>query len=361
VPLYDLAIYAPGAATRYLHNAPAVGGAELQMMMLARALAARGLRVAHVLDEAEGLPKCRWGVDLVVQRPPAPGGDRFDRIRRVSQALTAADAGVYLQRSAGLVTGIVGAYARLRRRRFVYSTSSPLDLLGGLPLLPQEALGFQLGVQLADAVVVQTHDQAESARRRRGVVRIPSFCDPAPDMPTKRDFFLWVGRPAAYKRPSAFVDLAQDVPEARFVMVGVPASATSLGSAAHGREKSPPNLQILSPLPPDEVLPLYHRAIAVVNTSEFEGFPNSFMEGWARGALALSLHADPDAVITTHRLGAVAQGSRVALASAARTMWHERDEPDQRRMAAVTYVREHHSPAVVGERWFDLVTSLNRR
>ena len=178
LPRYDLAIYAPGAAPLYLKDSPAVGGAERQMMMLARALAALGLRVCHVVENLPGLPPSgtasTWSSS-------GHGHHRDARPFRVLalESLRRADASVYIQRSAGLVTGVVGLYSRLRRRGFIYSTSSSLDLLADRIFRARDNCLLRLGLRLADVIVVQTRDQRAAANRFRHVVRIPSFCEPA--------------------------------------------------------------------------------------------------------------------------------------------------------------------------------------
>jgi glycosyltransferase involved in cell wall biosynthesis len=352
---YDVAIYAPGSAQVYVEGAAAAGGAERQMMLLARELARRGLRVCHVVEHVDAVDTDQDGVRLVIQRPEVPRMLPGGMIGRTWDALKRADAEIYLQRSVGFATFLVGAFARLHRRGFIYSASSSLDLAYRVPASKVEMAGFRLGLPLADIVVVQSHEQAANAPRRPPVVRIPSFCEPQPQSDEPRDLFLWVGRPAPYKNPIAFAELARDVPDAQFVMVGVEASSLETTS------ELPPNLTVIPPLPRSELSPYYRRAIAVVNTSEFEGFPNTFMEGWAHGALALSLNVDPDDVIPQHGLGKVAHGSHAALVSAAKAMWSSRDRLAAARGRAVHYVSEHHAPKFVGERWYELIEELRSR
>src|SRR5439155_5978297 len=128
-----------------------------------------------------------------------------------------------------------------------------------------------------------------------------------------------------YKKPLAFVELARSLPEAKFWMVGVPVPgheklATEVAEAA----ATVPNLELVAPRPRQELLELTERAVAVVNTADFEGMPNIFLEGWTRGVPALSLTHDPDGVIERHRLGAFARGSHERLAVHAALLWKER-------------------------------------
>jgi len=53
---------------------------------------------------------------------------------------------------------------------------------------------------------------------------------------------------------------------------------------------------------------LYDRAQVLVNTSDVEGFPNSYLQAWIRGVPVVTL-LDPDNVIQREGLGAVARSS----------------------------------------------------
>jgi hypothetical protein len=115
--------------------------------------------------------------------------------------------------------------------------------------------------------------------------------------------------------------------------------------------RSLPNLEILPSRPRAELMELVDRAVAIVNTSDHEGMPNTFLEGWARGVPALSLAYDPDGVIVRRRLGACAGGSPAGLAAAARQMWKTRLAEGDLADRCRTYVAERHAPDPVAERW----------
>ena len=95
------------------------------------------------------------------------------------------------------------------------------------------------------------------------------------------------------------------------------------------------------------------RAVAVVNTAEFEGMPNIFLESWARGVPALALRHDPDGVIECHRLGAFARGSMVLLSEGAAKLWETRFEQRDLEARCRAYIESHHSSEAVASAWVD--------
>ncbi|MCA1656367.1 MAG: glycosyltransferase, partial [Actinobacteria bacterium] len=119
------------------------------------------------------------------------------------------------------------------------------------------------------------------------------------------------------------------------------------------------NVCLAPPRPRDELIALYARAVAVVNTSGFEGFPNTFMEAWACGVPVLSLSVDPDGVIERHGLGGVAHGSLERLAELGRSYWMRRGGLEAG-AAGKEYIRRAHDPRRIGDAWLDLVRGLLR-
>ena len=100
---------------------------------------------------------------------------------------------------------------------------------------------------------------------------------------------------------------------------------------------------------------LVDRAVAMVNTGDFEGMPNIFLEGWARGVPALALTHDPDNVIERHKLGAFARGSPEQLIDSARRLWEERGNQADVASRCRRYILEHHSSENVSVQWQEVL------
>jgi glycosyltransferase involved in cell wall biosynthesis len=331
------------------------------MHCLAVSLAARGMRVRHIVFDDHSLPRRSQGVELIRQQPMHAGDGLHRRVRYVVDALARADGAVYVQRSAGSETGVVGLYARSRGRQFILSTSWDGDLSLATPISRLARVSYRVGRRLATVVVVQTESQLAEAR---SLVDVPvhlirSFAEPASELSHQREAFLWVGRIAEYKDPLSYLELAERLPDARFWMVATDGGPrTLLSIQLRERAERLPNLQLLEPRPREELFDLYRRTLAVVNTSTVEGFPNTLLEGWSCGAAALSLRLDPDGVIARYGLGATAGGSIDTLETQARELWASAERLDAIAANARRYLREVHSAAVVGAQWAELIATL---
>ena len=354
----DVLFYVPNVAPLLVDAELPAGGAETQMVVVGRELARRGLRVAFVVY-ADDLPESIDGLDLIVQRPnrvEVAGLRSVEAFLRTLVTVVRGNAPVVVHRSRSAVTGLVGLAARITRRRFVYSSSNVVDFdFQRVESSARRVRLFRLGIRLAHQVVVQTPEQVALSRERfeRDSVLIRSVAEPAAPRSGTPAAFLWIGRLTGQKRPHAYLDLAAALPEARFRMVGVPSvpEGPRLAQEVAERARSLENVELVAPRPRRELGPLYDDAIAVVNTAEFEGMPNVFLEGWARGVPALALHYDPDGTIVREGLGAFADGDPVLLAKLARSLSAERDGQQELASRCVAYVRRHHSLDAAVQAW----------
>lgn len=365
----DVAFYVPnvGKLLATAEVGPA-GGAETQAIALAKALAARGLRVAMIAyGRPDGLPATVAGTRIVARPPYRKRGlivGKAAETWHISRSLRQTPAHTVVTRCAGVQVGLIAVFARLFRRRFVYAVAATAELeANGLKdLLPRrhDRALYRLGLRLADAVVVQTEEQAELFRLATGreASLIKSIVEtPEADEDEERSAFLWVGRFADYKRPMEYVELARALPDAKFWMVAVPRSGAGeeLERAVRSAAERVPNLEVLPPRPHAALCQLIDRAVACVNTSDFEGMPNVLLEGWARGVPALALAHDPGGVIEGHGLGRFAAGSFPDLVAATRHQWEQRRDGRELAARCRSYVAAHHSSQVIVDRWLEVL------
>jgi glycosyltransferase involved in cell wall biosynthesis len=363
---HDVAIYAPFAAQQYERGGRQGGGAERQTCLLAQALSAGGLRVAHIVNPVKD-PVAPPNPNLaLVQRDAYGGGGRFGMIHeaaRIWRVLSSADARVYIMRTGSPALGVVAAFCRLRRRRLIFASSTDADftLVGFRQRIRSSA--YRGGMRYTDAVVVQTAEQlrlvAAAFPRIPRKAHIPSFAEPMRPAQRPGEAFLWIGRVVDYKRPLRYVELARALPEARFWMVATRLRKSSdLYDELLRQAAEVPNLEILGTRPHDELMGLVAQAVAIVSTSHQEGMPNIFLEGWACGVPALTLDFDPDDTIASRGIGIAAAGSWERFVGGARALWKVRGRDSEMARASRAYIEEVHGIASVGGRWSSLVAEL---
>jgi glycosyltransferase involved in cell wall biosynthesis len=260
-----------------------------------------------------------------------------------------------VQRNAGPTTAVAAFVARVSGARFVYSSANVVDFDLGRVERAYNVWLFEWGLRAAAEVVVQTDEQADLCRARfgRDPVVIRSIAERAEPRSGAPEAFLWVGRMARYKRLDVYLELAAALPEASFWVVASPSGdeQPEMRERLERAAAELPNLTVLAPRPRAELAALIERAVAVVNTSQYEGMPNVFLEGWTRGVPALAYSHDPDGVVAAHGLGAFADGSPERLLELAREQWDTRNDQTTVAQRCIDYVHEHHDIDVVAERW----------
>ena len=281
---------------------PVMGGAELQQTLIATELARRGFPVSmisHDYGQEEGAV-----VDGVkVHKMYAPdAGIRvvrfvYPRLTSLWQALKRADADIYYQRTAACATGFLAAFCRANDRRSIFAGASDVDFMPGMESITyaRDRWIFAYGVRNVDAIFAQNPCQQENVRKNYGreAVLIPN-CYRAPDGMGRgrRDgYVLWVANVRAQKRPEFLIEIARRLPQHRFVVVGGSDSdrkSLEYANAIRARLAELPNVQVNKFVPFHEAERIFDGARVVLNTSTYEGFPNTFLQAWARGIPTVS-------------------------------------------------------------------------
>jgi glycosyltransferase involved in cell wall biosynthesis len=366
---HDVVFYTPRIGS-VLTGGPSLppGGAETQILMLAKALVERGLRVAIIVYGSKSeLPASVDGVALITRPPYRKRGAIVGKVVEmwhVWMSLARARSRTVVNRCSGMELGLIAVYTKLTGRRLVFSTASVVDFeCNRLMAKLSGRLLYELGVRWTDAIVVQTQEQVELCQSTfaRSSTLIKSMSERVPRQTVEPEAFLWVGRLVSYKQPLRYLELARALPDIPFWMVGVPVPHTAcdreLAERAMAIAADTPNLTMLPPRSHAEIGELMARAVASVNTADFEGMPNVLLEAWSRGVPALVLTHDPGGVVRTHGLGDFAEGSMDRLVALAAEQWANRSARTQLAERCRDYMATHHDPAVVAGQWVQIISA----
>ena len=279
---------------------PLIGGAELQMVLIARLLARRGWRISMVcLNYGQADRVMIDGVQVLRGYEPNAGLPviRFvwPRLVETWRCMKRADADIYYQQTAGMLTGVMAKFCMLHGKRSIYASASNPDLARNTPRIQyaRDRWIYEYGLRNVDRIFVQNMEQARlSLENFARTAHIVPNCYDIPDyanLHTNPEYVLWVSTIRGVKQPHKFLDLASALPQQKFVMVGGPDPLEmELYDSVRARAASLDNLKFEGFVPFDEVEKIFDRAAVFVNTSESEGVPNAFLQAWARGVPTVS-------------------------------------------------------------------------
>lgn len=265
-------------------------------------------------------------------------------------------ADLYVTRCAAAQVGYMQIACRLLGRPFVYMAAHEIDVSGEYARAhPKEGALYERGLRRADAVVCQHAGQADMVRSRyrrdAQVIRSISPQAVRSGGAAARRTILWMARVDAWKQPDLFVRLAGRLPDESFVMVAPPSQAdpdnlTRLQEWA-GRL---PNLRLFEQIPFEDTAALFEDAKVFVNTSRWEGFPNTFLQAAACGTPIVSWAVNPEGLLERHRFGLCANGDEAKLEALVRSLCADEARRNEMGERGRQYVRDHHDPvAVVGQ------------
>ena len=165
-------------------------------------------------------------------------------------------------------------------------------------------------IRNASKIICQTKYQnmlIQSNYGRSCNLVLPNF-QPIPENTIKKNpptKIVWIANFKPLKEPELFIELAghfQNKHNVKFIMIGRPASGGWQRDLSVKMNRLP-NLEYLGELSVHEVNKILSESHIFVNTSQYEGFPNTYIQAWMRKVPVVALNSDPDDMIKTKGIG----------------------------------------------------------
>ena len=295
-----------------------IGGAELQQLYIGKGLLQQGIEIHYIIVDYDGKQTAEtkdFQIHKTFRFQDGIPGLRFfyPRLIKIWNALKRADADIYYVRSAGFLLGVVAYFCHQHNRKVIYAGAHDTDFIPENHIIRfrRDILLYHYGIRHCDKLIVQSDVQKKLLFKHFGlrgeIIRNISL-DPLAEIdPDNQKYILWVSTIRPWKRPERFIDLANAFPREQFVMIGGKdvLNAKLYDFIAQKCHKTQ-NIQFMGFQPLERVESWFDKCKLFVNTSECEGFPNTFLQAWRRGIPVLS-YVDPDDVITNYGLGLAAK------------------------------------------------------
>lgn len=340
-----------------------IGGAELQLALLARAMADHAIPVT--VFDPEMNCNLQLGPFLTVNSLPGwYQGFRAlrvftTRIPRLLNSLTAVGAGLYCTRGLSFLSLVVLLAARRSNARYALAMAADTEVedfrarwnrsyKGDHSLwrflstaLPNE-IALPILKRCADVLFVQNDYQFRRAiSSGRQVIRLNNLIDDtvfsiSPSV-SRKDVVI-VGALSARKSLDYLVPVVKELQHIKFNFIG--RVEDPAGDSVRRELSILQNVVLHGQMGRVQTLQAMAAAKVLVNTSLAEGFPNTFLEAWVLGTPVISLFVDPGGVIEANRLGYVCQGNLERFRSLIRQASYDIDLDHCRQ-----YVLTNHSAA----------------
>ncbi len=203
---------------------------------------------------------------------------------------------------------------QIKNIRLVFFSASDSDFILGKEIVGGSSFNrtlYQKSIQYIDYFVTQNTEQFSSLKHNYGKdsLVLSNIWIPSTFQSSEKNYdAVWVANLRPLKRAEWFVELAKHLPHYRFAIVGGSLKKDyyefieKIASEVN-------NLSLLGAKPFQEVNDLLSQSRILVCTSEFEGFPNTFLQAWAQSIPVIST-VNPSKLLTTNHLGCFVESQK---------------------------------------------------
>jgi len=297
-----------------------MGGAEYQASILVDNLIKRNKYTIYCLSRQVNVnfrPSKYKIVKIGTDKGISRYGYYFDTIKVLS-VLNLIDPDIIYQKVGCAYTGIAAYYSQYKPAKMIWQIESDIDVTPfesgirrNIVFTYIEKKMLEYGIKRADSIVALTNNQNEMLENhynRTATAVIPIFHPPPREKSNKCGpvRIIWVANIKPLKRPELFVMLArelQGLESAEFIMIGQPSSDRKFMHNLSEQMSDLRNFKYLGGCTQKQVNEIMSKSHIFVNTSIYEGFPNTFIQAWMRRLPVVSINANPDNTLHKHSLG----------------------------------------------------------
>lgn len=288
------------------------GGAELQMFLLANELSKNNeFEIIFLVGDYKQQKTTLYNNIKLIKTFNTPQSEPF--FKKIIKAfkllfiLRKNKPDIVITTAASSIPGIVSFYKKIYKIKHIHRTAHVQDV--NKDWISKNGLSGKLynyGLSNASIILTQNNDHKKRLNEThslKSTVLKNGFDVKTPKILNKKHL-LWVGRFEDWKNPNLFIDLALRLPNYNFVMI-CPYNSNNKKKwhELEFKAKQISNIMLIEHVPFSEIQLYFDEAVAFVNTSSSEGFPNTFLQAAQGKTPIISLNVNPDNFIDTYNCG----------------------------------------------------------
>jgi glycosyltransferase involved in cell wall biosynthesis len=299
------------------------GGAELQVYYLARELAFRGWQVNYIREQYkfdfdnkdyEGIKLHTIYIPKILAHPKLLFAKQVLRRIQLYFHLKQLNPSIIYMRADESYLPLVNSIINKNKTNLVWACSHDDKLKPNHWSNKYGSVTKKLilrALNNANLILLQTEFQKQLLSENFGLngnILYNSHPIPLEVNLTRQDIVLWVGRLHNRKFPERFLNIVRKMKSnsnIKFIMIGKRLDSR-FDDIINSTIKENLNFQYYGESEQEFILELLNKVKILVNTSDSEGFSNTFIEAWLRGVPVITLKGvNPDDLITKNNVGFV--------------------------------------------------------
>ena len=269
---------------------------------------------------------------------------------------------IVIQRTASPSTGLCAFYCKLFRKKFIYSISNKPEVNGKAE---KGVLGkfYKYGLNNATIIIAQNNNQIfeleKYKKRKIGNIKvIKSGYNIIKKDNIEKKNILWVSRAIKWKRAEIFLKLAQKMPNKDFIIICNQANNNIYWNTISDNAFKIHNLKFLDFIPFHKIDRYFLEAKIFINTSVYEGFPNTFIQAFMNKTPVISLNVNPDEILTKNKIGIFCHDDLKKMEFSINQLFENKELYDSYSKNAFNYVKNNHDIKIISKKWFELIEKI---
>ncbi len=272
---------------------------------------------------------------------------------------------VIIQRTSGILVFILSIYSKLFRKKFIFSVASEKDINETF-LKNIEGKLYKLGLKLSDLIILQNMNQKKAVKKlnlKLGKLKLIKSGHEIKNHNSikEKEYILWVGSCIRIKNPELFLKLAKEFPREEFKIICSEYQGSSVlqkWKEIQKKSKEIQNLRYIKRVPFDKIDQYFKYSKIFINTSIYEGFPNTFIQALKFGTPIVSLNVNPDNFLIKNKCGFYCENNFSKMIEYVRILLNNKNLYQEYSENAFYYVKKNHNIEKAAEKWKKAILSL---
>ena len=274
---------------------------------------------------------------------------------------------IIIQRAVSITTGLAAIYCKIFNKKFLYSIANKPDVEDSTKKGFTYKI-FRYGLRNADFIIAQNNEQMELLKElnyessSQAIVLKSGY--PIKNIKEKtidKSYILWIGRAVNWKRPELFLKLALLFNNRSFMMICTKYVDQRYWENLKNLAEKIPNLKFIEFVKFSEIDDYFKKAKVFINTSIYEGFPNTFLQAFKYKTPVISLNVNPDTIFNEYNLGYYCNNNFDLLKENFSLLVQSSELQEMVGEKAYSYVSKFHNIEIIGRQWSKVINFITEK